>query len=141
MVSDCVNAVGGIFAVRWRSKAWICAHCTPLHCKLTPILFIPVNCGTTGNCMWRLYDSKRHTFLGEIWGQFLYVPVKNSAWPRIVTYGHESVCSGSLARFEFRSGQYRLIGNYYAINECIPNGTPLPRQFARARRLCDCYGS
>lgn len=35
MVSDCVNAVGGIFAVRWRSKAWICAHCTPLHCKLT----------------------------------------------------------------------------------------------------------
>jgi hypothetical protein len=105
-----------------------------------PVLFVPVTCGGTGNCGWRLYDSKRHTFLGEIWGQFLYVVANKSSWPQVVTYGHESVCSGSLARFEFRRGQYRVIGNYYAINECIPNGTPLPIQFARARRLCDGYG-
>lgn len=106
-----------------------------------PVLFIPVSCGGTGNCEWRLFDSKRHTYLGVTWGQFIYVAADNSAWPRVVTYGHESVCSGSLARFEFRRGQYRLIGNYYVVNECVPNGTPLPKQFARARRVCNGYGS
>jgi hypothetical protein len=105
-----------------------------------PVLFVPVACGATGNCGWRLYDSRHHTFLGEIWGQFIYVVAGNSAWPRVVTYGHESACSGSLAQFEFQRGRYRLRGSYYAINECNPGGTAMPRQFARARRLCDGYG-
>src|SRR5262245_12995089 len=103
-------------------------------------LFVPTTCGATGNCGWRLYDSRTKLFLGELAGQFIFAHTSDAAWPMLVSYTHMSACEGVLARYEFRGNQYRWIGDDYAVSECGLVVTPMPRRLARAKRLCAEYG-
>jgi len=103
-------------------------------------LFVPTTCGATGNCGWRLYDSRTHRFLGALDGQFIFVRASDDAWPMLVTYTRMSACDGILARYEFRGGRYRWMKDDYAVSECGLNDTPMPRRLAQARRLCAKHG-
>lgn len=103
-------------------------------------LFVMTTCGATGNCRWRLYDSRTRLFLGELEGQFIFAYTSDAAWPMLVTYTHMSACEGELARYEFRGNKYRWTRDDYAVSECGLNDTPMPRRLAKAKRLCEKYG-
>src|SRR5215510_14148871 len=82
------------------------------------VLFVMTTCGATGNCGWRLYDSKTYRYLGEIGGQFVFVPKSSETWPMLVTYSHMSACEGALSRYEYRRGRYRWMRDDYAVSAC-----------------------
>ena len=106
------------------------------------VLFIPTVCGATGNCTWRLYDSRTTRHLGELGGQFFYVHGTARGWPMLVTYTHMGACEGILARYEYSRGRYRWMQDDYAVN-CTESlkREPLPGGLGKARRLCDKYGN
>ena len=104
------------------------------------VLFIPTTCGGTGNCDWRLYDSMTHKYMGELGGQFIFVPKSRETWPMLVTYTHMSACDGVLSRYEYRQGRYKWKRGNYAVSECGLVDTPMPRRLRRAKRLCAEYG-
>lgn len=104
------------------------------------VLFVPTTCGATGNCGWRLYDSMTYRYLGEIGGQFIFVPKNSETWPMLVAYTHMSACDGILSRYEYRRGRYRWMGDDYAVSPCGLVVTPIPGGLRRAKRLCAEYG-
>jgi hypothetical protein len=106
----------------------------------TAVLFVPTTCGATGNCGWRLYDSITYRYLGELGGQFIFVPKSRETWPMLVTYTHMSACDGILSRYEYRRGRYRWMKDDYAVSECGLVDTPMPGRLRRAKRLCAKYG-
>jgi hypothetical protein len=104
------------------------------------VLFVPTTCGATGNCGWRLYDSMTYKYLGELGGQFIFVPKSSETWPMLVTYIHMSACDGILSRYEYRQGRYRWMRDDYAVSPCGLIVTPMPGRLGRAKRLCAKYG-
>ena len=104
------------------------------------VFFVPTICGATGNCGWRLYDSMTYSYMGELGGQFIFVPKSREKWPMLVTYTHMSACDGILSRYEYRQGRYRWTRDDYAVSECGLIVTPMPVRLRRAKRLCAKYG-
>jgi hypothetical protein len=105
-----------------------------------PVLFVLMACGATGNCGWRLYDSATYERLGELEGQFIFVPKNSDTWPMFVTYSHMSACEGVLSRYEYQHGRYRWMRDDYAVSDCGFDDTPMPGQLRRAKKLCASYG-
>jgi hypothetical protein len=104
------------------------------------VLFVLTTCGATGNCGWRLYDSMTYRYLGELGGQFIFVPKSSETWPMLVTYTHMSACDGILSRYEYRLGRYRWMKDDYAVSPCGLIVTPLPGKLGHAKKLCAKYG-
>jgi hypothetical protein len=104
------------------------------------VLFVPITCGATGNCHWRMYDSRGLRFVGEFWAQYIYVRTTRGSWPMIITYSHMTACEGFLSRIEYRQGRYRDIQDDYAIDECGVSDVPMPTSVRSAQQLCAKYG-
>jgi hypothetical protein len=104
------------------------------------VLFVPMTCGATGNCGWRLYNSKTYNYLGELGGQYIFVPRSGETWPMLVTYTHMSACEGIFSRYKYRQGRYRWMIDDYAVSQCGMVDTPMPGRLGRARKLCADYG-
>lgn len=117
--------------------------------KKSPFYFVPLTCGATGNCSWRLYSIKPRKYLGELSGQYFYTYANSTDWPTIVTYTHMNVVEGILVTYRYRNGKYRQVGNEYAI-DWRGSGTsyfdekvkshPMPKEFKNAKKLCEGYG-
>ncbi len=106
------------------------------------VYFVPLTCGTTGNCVWALFSTSPNRYLGEIHGQYFYTAVNGRGWPMIVSYGHISASQGELRTFKFIKGRYRWIGDSFSTDEESLSGRrPRPSFFENARQLCRDYGT
>ena len=102
--------------------------------------FVPMVCGGTGNCSWRLYSLKPTTFLGEVAGQNFYTYKSSKGWPTIITYTHMSASTGILATYRFRNGSYRWIGDEYPVDYKESSGNRMPKLLEKAQVMCKTYG-
>jgi len=120
--------------------------------KLTPksnIYFVPLVCGGTGNCSWRLYSVKPTKYLGEISAMGVYTYKSASGWPTILTYTHMSAVEGFLTTYKFRNGRYRKVGSDYLtdthgskFSEFFSGKrvNPIPKFLENTHILCKGYG-
>ena len=113
-----------------------------------PVYFVPLVCGATGNCGWRLYFLKPTRYLGKIAGEYIYTyRSSDHTWPTIVTYTHMSVSEGILVAYRFRKGRYRQVGGEYAVSASVSGTSDFglqthksPTVLDRIDRLCREYG-
>jgi hypothetical protein len=116
------------------------AYVTKLLNSEQTIYFIPMVCGGTGNCAWRIYAINPVKYLGEVSGQYFYTYQSSEGWPQIVTYTHMSAAEGILATYSFRNGKYKWLGDEYRIDYERLNGHRMPKFLEKDRRMCKGYG-
>ena len=104
------------------------------------VYFVPLVCGATGNCSWRLYTTNPVKYLGEVSGQFIYSYQSSKGWPTIITYTHMSASEGILMTYRFRKGRYRWLGDKYPVHYEEWKGNRMPRFLEKAKVMCKDYG-
>ena len=109
--------------------------------------FVPLVCGATGNCSWRLYTLKPTTYLGNLSGEYIYTYESQRVWPTIITYTHMSVSEGILTTYRFRNGRYRQVGGEYATSARGSDTSdfelethPTPKELDKIQIMCRDYG-
>jgi hypothetical protein len=104
------------------------------------VCFVPIVCGATGNCTWRMYTTSPVKYLGEITGQYIYTYQSVSRMPTIVTYSHFNAAEGHLHTFQFRKRSFQWLGDSYPIGKIDLNGYDLPGFLKNAQPQCRDYG-
>jgi len=126
---------------RGRSGSWgDRAYTLRLISKGSTVYFVPLVCGGTGNCSWRLYTVNPVKCLGEISGQYIYSYQSSKGWPTIITCTHMSASDGILSTYRFRKGRYKWPGDEYPVHYEEWKGNRMPRFLEKARIMCKDYG-
>ena len=104
LVAELVEQYGSHGVKVWGDRA----VAVPLHSSGTPMYFVPVSCGATGNCTWGIVATSPVRSLGVTVGAVITVERHGSQWPRIRAFTRTGAGEGDLDTFEFATSEYKL---------------------------------
>ncbi|HEX7317401.1 MAG TPA: hypothetical protein VF297_26110 [Pyrinomonadaceae bacterium] len=81
-------------------------------------LFVRLNCGMTGNCLFGIFDDYPARSRGVISAWFFYVHRRAGGWSALTSYGRMGGMDGVVHTYAYRRGKYvetsqRLDEGYY----------------------------
>jgi hypothetical protein len=100
-----------------------------------PVYFVPLTCGTTGNCTWGIVDASPAKSLGVFAGAVVRVETTGSGWPPIQVFTSGAGGDTRLETLKLMDGQYRAqassgkpAANTIAqLQSCMDNASCCPR--------------
>ena len=76
-------------------------------------LFVPLDCGGTGNCNWGVFSINPVRSLRIINGQHFWVHKSKAGWSQLTVASHLNVSESILRTYRFTGGEYRRYGEDY----------------------------
>ncbi|HEV8200423.1 MAG TPA: hypothetical protein VGS03_10405 [Candidatus Polarisedimenticolia bacterium] len=100
-----------------------------------PVYFVPLTCGTTGNCTWGVVDSSPAKSLGVFAGAVVQVETTGSGWPPIQVFTSGAGGDTRLETLKLMDGQYRAqassgkpaASTVAQLQSCLDNASCCPR--------------
>ncbi|HET8946705.1 MAG TPA: hypothetical protein VFQ07_06960, partial [Candidatus Polarisedimenticolia bacterium] len=100
-----------------------------------PVYFVPLTCGTTGNCTWGVVDSSPAKSLGVFAGAVVQVETAGSGWPSIQVFTSGAGGESRLEILKVMDGQYRsqasagkpAANTVAQLQSCMDNASCCPR--------------
>ncbi|HYV20975.1 MAG TPA: hypothetical protein VFC25_18320 [Verrucomicrobiae bacterium] len=100
-----------------------------------PVYFVPLTCGTTGNCTWGIVDSSPAKSLGVFAGAVVQVETAGSGWPPIQVFTSGAGGDTRLETLKLMDGQYRAqasagkpgANTVAQLQSCMDNASCCPR--------------
>ena len=86
-------------------------------------LFVPLDCGATGNCNWGVFGTKPARLLGILNGENIWVHRRVSAWSRLTIGSHLSASESLLRTCRFEKGRYHRFGRDF-VESGYKNNSP-----------------
>jgi hypothetical protein len=101
-----------------------------------PVYFVPLTCGTTGNCTWGIVDSAPARSLGVFAGAVVQVETGGSGWPAVQVFTSGSDGQSRFETFRMTNNQYRsqsasskpAATTVSQLQSCLDNASCCPRQ-------------
>jgi hypothetical protein len=100
-----------------------------------PVYFVPLTCGTTGNCTWGIVDSSPAKSLGVFAGAVVRVETAGGGWPPIQVFTSGAGGDSRLENLSLMDGQYRAqasaskpaAATVAELQSCMDNASCCPR--------------
>jgi len=100
-----------------------------------PVYFVPLTCGTTGNCTWGVVDSSPAKSLGVFAGAVVQVETAGSGWPPIRVFTSGAGGDTRIETLKLMDGQYRAqasagkpaASTVEPLQSCMDNASCCPR--------------
>ena len=101
-----------------------------------PVYFVPLTCGTTGNCTWGIVDSAPAKSLGVFAGAVVQVETGGSGWPAVQVFTSGSDGQSRFETLKMTDNQYRAQpaaskpapAMVSQLQSCLDNASCCPRQ-------------
>ncbi|HEU4387082.1 MAG TPA: hypothetical protein VFV34_04755 [Blastocatellia bacterium] len=87
-------------------------------------IFVPLDCGATGNCNWGIFRLNPPRLLGILNGEHIWVHKRVSTWARLTIASHLNVSESLLRTYRFEKGRYVRFGRDY-VESAYKNNSPV----------------
>ncbi len=134
-LEDRIQRQGRLGAANWLDRAIR----TDLNGDGAGEYLVPYDCGTTGNCIWALFDGHSLQHLGDLEAASIYpTPPRRKGWPPLEVFLRSGMTEGWVATYACHRGTYSR-GSWSRLTD--PTGTGQIHHYLSSRPAIECAGS